>query len=71
MGPCACPARPANRRGIRHYAPPSDEALAPAVMERYDTLPWVVPAGQFLIQTQHLIVALSQPAPPRLRPTAH
>ena len=27
--------------------------------ERYDTLPWIVPVGRFLIQTQHLIVALS------------
>lgn len=27
--------------------------------ERYDALPWVVPVGRFLIQTQHLIVALS------------
>ena len=27
--------------------------------ERYDTLPWVVPVGRFLIKTEHLIVALS------------
>jgi hypothetical protein len=29
------------------------------VNERYDTLPWVVPVGLFLVQAQHLVVALS------------
>jgi hypothetical protein len=32
------------------------------VIERQDTLPAVVPVGRFLIQTQHLIVALSHVA---------
>ena len=29
------------------------------MLEPFETLPWVVPVGRFLIQTQHLIVALS------------